>query len=268
MVYVSSDCEWYDSSYYDAEGVFTVHSEQVCSYSVYEDGFYPDAEAGGGSGNAGGDALAGGGGGTGDAPASEPPPVDLPDQPKAAIDPKAFMNCFSSLPDQGAKETITVYVQEPQPGLPFNYGTNSVGHTAISLTKSSGGQTITQTVGYYPGDTKLATVGTSSKLVNNQNLGYTVSITYNVLPFEFNAIAKFIANPPSAYNLYTYNCTNFVYDACKQGNITLPDPTGNMGMFQTGMTPAALGNSLRAVAPDQNVNAKGGTVGASHGPCN
>lgn len=263
---ISASCDWYDDNYIDGDGVVTIYSEYDCTYSIYDDGFYPGG-GGGGGGAPSGDPLGGGGGGGG-SEATAPAPVDLPDQPKSPIDPKAFMNCFGSLPDIGAKETITVYVQEPQPGLPFNFGVNSVGHTAISLTKTSGGQTITQTVGFYPTSSKLAATGTSAKVVDNTNLNYTVSVSYDVLPFEFNAIANFIANPPQTYNLYTYNCTNFVYDACSKGDITLPDPNGNMGMFQTGMTPGALGSSIRDVSDIVKANTNGGVVGQSHGPCN
>lgn len=265
MVAISESCDWIDDNYIDGEGVVTIYAYQVCDYEIYDDGM----DGGGGGGGApSGDPLGGGGGGGGSEASAPDAPVDLPDQPKAPIDPKAFMNCFGSLPDQGAKETITVYVQEPQPGLPFNYGMNSVGHTAISLTKTVNGQSITQTVGFYPTSSKLAATGTSAKIVDNTNLNYTVSVSYSVLPFEFNAIANFIANPPSTYNLYTYNCTNFVYDACSKGDITLPDPNGNMGFFQTGMTPGALGSSIRDVSDILKANTNGGTVGQSHGPCN
>lgn len=268
MLAISESCEWQQDTYIDGDGVFTVYAYQICSYSIYDDGFYPGSSGGGdGGGMPTGDPLGGGGGGGGNE-GSAPAAAVLPGQTKSAVNPKAYMNCFGSLPDIGSKETITVYVEEPEPGLPFNYGTNSVGHTAISLTKSYNGQTITQTVGFYPGDTKMALTGSPGKIVDNTNLSYSVSISYSVQPFEFNAIANFIANPPSTYNLYTYNCTNFVYDACKAGNITLPDPTGNVGMFQTGMTPGALGSSIRDVAPVTNANTDGGVVGTSHGPCN
>jgi len=262
---ISADCQWNDSSYIDGDGVFTVYSEYDCTYSIYDDGFYPGG--GGGGGTPSGDPLGGGGGGGG-SEGTAPAPVDLPGQLNAAIDPKAYMNCFGSLPDIGSKETITVYVVEPQPGLPFNIGVNSVGHTAIGLTKTYNGQTITQTVGFYPTSSKLAATGSAAKVVDNSQLNYTVSITYNVLPFEFNAIANYIANPPATYNLYTNNCTNFVYNACTAGGITLPDPTGNLGMFQTGMCPAALGSSISDVASVTNANVNGGQTGQSHGPCN
>lgn len=267
MVAISGSCDWVDANYIDSEGGVNIYSYQECDYEIYDDGYYPDG-GGGGGGVPAGDPLGGGGGGGGSESTAPEMTAELPDQPKAPINPKAFINCFGSLPDVGSTESITVYVQEPQPGLPFNYGVNSVGHTAISLSKTYNGQTITQTVGFYPVTAKLAPTGTTAKVVDNTNLNYTVSVTYNVLPFEFNAIANYIANPPSTYNLYTNNCTNFVYNACLQGNITLPDPTGNVGLFQTGMTPGALGASIRDVAPVLNTNTNGGTVGQSHGPCN
>ncbi|WP_316795085.1 hypothetical protein [Pedobacter agri] len=37
-VQIIESCAWYQDSYVDAEGDFTVHSERICSYSFYDDG--------------------------------------------------------------------------------------------------------------------------------------------------------------------------------------------------------------------------------------
>lgn len=259
---VVETCDWNDAYYVDAEGIVNIYTYQVCN--VVNDDLLKrsdDANDNGGDG-----ALGDGGGGGGDE-SSAPEIANLPQEAHDAIDPKAFMKCFSNLPDAGAKETVTVYVSEPWPGMPFNLGPNSVGHTTISLTKSSHGQTITQTIGFYPAEHKLAVTGSPSKMVDNGDMGFDVSITYNVQPFEFNAIINYLSNPASTYTLYDFNCTQFVYNACKAGKITLPDPTGNVGLFQTAMIPGALAASIRNAAPVSNANVDGGRVPESHGSC-
>ncbi|PAW94640.1 hypothetical protein CKK33_14520 [Mucilaginibacter sp. MD40] len=141
---ITETCSWNDENYVNAQGEVVIYSEQQCTYSSNNDGL-----SDGGAIAPGGD-YAGGGGGSGGSSESAPPVANLPGENSIRIDPKSYMNCFSTLPDIGSKMTITVYVVEAEPGLPFNIGTNSVGHTAIGLTKTYQGQTITQVVGFYP----------------------------------------------------------------------------------------------------------------------
>lgn len=269
MVYVSESCVWYESNYVDGEGVFTVYAEKVCDYTIYDDGYNPGGGSSSGGGYSGDPYGGGSGGAPSPAPEPETPPMaELPGQQNQKIEPKKFMDCFGSLPDVGSKMSVTFFVVEPQPGVPFNVGQNSVGHTAIGLTKTYGDQSITQVVGFYPDATGKDRVHAPSKMADNGGLDYNVSITYQVQAFEFNAILNAVANPPVTYDLYSYNCTNFAYDAGRAGGIKLPDPTVNVGMFQTGMSPGGLGNAIRNVADLNNTNTKGGTVGQTHGPCN
>jgi hypothetical protein len=263
---IVESCQWHDSSYTDADGVLVIYSEKICSYDVYDDGFNPTEGASGGGVSVPTDEdpvapQAGNGG-------APPQPAELPGEDGEKIDPKSYMDCFSTLPDIGSKMTITVYVQEPAPGLPFNVGSNSVGHTAIGLTKTYNGQSITQVVGFYPDATGKDKIHAPSRILDNSDLGYSVSIKYDVIASNFNKIAAFISNPPATYDVFSYNCTNFAFDACKSGGITLPNPVGNMGLAQTGMLPGALGNSIRNLTGVANNDTNGGVVGTTHGPCN
>jgi hypothetical protein len=262
LVQVIKNCIWSDSYYINGNGEVVIYSEQICSYDIIDSG------GGGGSGvGNSGPVYTGVGGGGGGTSATTPSVSNLPGETNPAINPKSYMDCFSNLPDIGSKMTITVYVQEPAPGLPFNVGQNSVGHTAVGLTKTYNGQTVQQVVGFYPDATGKDKMHAPSKILDNSDLKYTVSISYSVIASEFNKIAAFIGNPPSTYDISNYNCTNFAYNACKAGGITLPNPVGNIGMAQTGMTPAALGNSLRNVAPDKNINTSEGRIPETKGPC-
>jgi hypothetical protein len=271
-VQVSQDCQWNDSNYIDAEGVFTVYSEYDCTYTIYDDGFYPDVSGGGGSST--GDPLGGGGGGGGDS-SSAPAVSNLPGEFNPTIDPKAFMNCFGTIADAGATMSITVYVQEPWPGTSFNIGPNSVGHTAIGLSKSGGGSTITQVVGFYPNATGYSKIHAPSKVSSNGgDLQYNASITYNVSATQFSQIANYIANPPGTYDLSSFNCTDFVIGACQSGNISLPNASSIVGFNGATLspeysnTPAGLGTSLRNMQGKPGVSNSDGTTPNSHGPCN
>ncbi|MBL4675678.1 MAG: hypothetical protein JKY70_05665 [Mucilaginibacter sp.] len=253
---------WHDHNYINGEGEVVIYSERISSPATINDNF-------GSSGGftSGGD-FTGSGGGGGGAAGTAPPVSNLPGENNNKIDPKSYMKCFQSLPDAGSKMTITVYVQEPAPGLPFNIGSNSVGHTAIGLTKTYNGQSITQVIGFYPDATGKEKMHAPSKILDNSGLSYTVSISYTVIASEFSKIINFLSDPPKIYDLTQYNCTSFVNEACLKGGIKLPDPTGNMGLGTSGMMPSALGLSIRQVGSTGNANVNGGTVPLNHGPCN
>jgi len=247
----------------------TVHSERICDDLVIDDG------AGGGVSGSG-DYLGHGSssGGASGAPASDPPPVsNLPGESGPAVDPKKLMECFGNVASAGAKMTVTVYVQEPFPGTSFNIGPNSVGHVAIGLTKTNGSSSVTQVLGFYPDATGLDKMHAPSKILVNNSLDYNVSISYTVSSDNFNKIMNYVANPPATYDLTDFNCTSFVYFACKTGNVTLPNPYTTVGIpMPTGptsaMTPAGLGQSISLQKGKSNVNTNGGTTPNSKGPCN
>ncbi|MEO6520993.1 MAG: hypothetical protein ABIN91_04900 [Mucilaginibacter sp.] len=272
MVQVSVDCQWYDSNYIDSEGVATIYSENICTYSVYDDSFYPDMTGGGGGGTSG-DPLGGGGGGGGNA-SSAPAVSNLPGEDHPKVSPSQYMNCFGSVPNNNATMQVTVYVQEPFPGTSFNYGSNSVGHTAISLTKSSGGTSVTQTLGFYPDATGKDKMNAPGKLVDNSGLKYNVSISYKVDAVQFANLVNYLNSSLPTYDITELNCTGYVYNACQYAGITLPNPYTTVGLpYPDGtqaqaMTPAGLGNSIQNMEGQPNVNTSGGNIPASHGPCN
>ncbi|MDB4921833.1 hypothetical protein [Mucilaginibacter sp.] len=261
---VTEDCEWYDNNYINSDGMLVVYSERICTLSISgSDGTGDGFD--GGSGNYAGS----GDGGNGDS-AGTPPASNLPGELGPAINPKSLMDCFGNVPSAGAAMKVTVYVQEPFPGTSFNIGPNSVGHVAIGLTKTNGNNSVTQIVGYYPNASGLDKIHAPSKVVNNGgDLEYNVSISYTVSAGQFNQITSYISNPPTHYDLTDFNCTNFVYNACEAGGVTLPDPFSTVGLLPvTAMTPAGLGNSIEKLKGQNNVNTTGGITPNSKGPCN
>lgn len=260
-------CGWTDNNYVDGDGNAVIYSERLCAVN------FLDMGSGDGPGSpdpfSGQPAAPTAGGGA--APASAPEPSNLPDENKNGINPKDFMKCFQNMPDNGAIMKITIYVQEPWPGTTFNVGPNSVGHTAISLTKSNGRTSITQTVGFYPDASGLDKMHAPSKIVDNGgDLEYNVSITYQVTAENFNRIVNYISNPPATYDITEFNCTSFVNSACLAGNVIIPNPFAYSSLYPAHPVPApaALGSSIAQQKGDPNVNTTGGTTPFSKGPCN
>ncbi|KIA92225.1 hypothetical protein OC25_17440 [Pedobacter kyungheensis] len=274
MLRAVETCVWVQDFYIDAEGDFTVHSTQVCSTSFIDDGGsgggYYDGIGGGSP-----EPQQGGGGGGSASPPSPPPPSNLPGENNNTVNPREMMECFSQIPNPNAAFVVRVYVVEPQPGTSFNVGANSFGHVAISLTKTSGENSITQTVGFYPTGVGLDKLSSRSQIIDNGFDAYNISSTYYVTGENFQKVIDFISNPPKNYHFTDYNCSAFVYSAGQAGGIPIPDPTTQIGLGGPGgagyaKTPAGMASALReqkAKNPNLDINEAGGKIPESHGPC-
>lgn len=268
MIAPVTQCTWVDNNYVDGDGNAVIYSEQICVTSYVDLGGDDNSGGGGPSGGSSGDGSPAGAGGLG-TPAI-PEVSNLPGENKSGINAKDYMKCFQNVPDNGANMTVTIYVQEPWPGTTFNVGPNSVGHTAISLTKTNGATSVTQTVGYYPDATGFDKMHAPSKLVDNGGgMEYQVSISYSVSVENFNKIINYISNPPTIYDITDFNCTNFVNSACLAGNINLPDPFTYSPLYPSSpvLAPGALGDSIEKLKGNPNVNTTGGFTPFSKGPC-
>ena len=262
-------CHWVTSTYIDSEGVFTVYAESFCNY--YFDGVNPNEtdmksvifDGGGGGGN------------NNYQPPAPAEPTNLPMEEQPSKNPKKLMDCFGSTQSQTAAYQVKILVQEPQPGTSFNVGQNAFGHVALQLSKTEGGSTTTQTLGFYPSGTGLDKLNSASRIVDNGGLSYNVSATYYVDPQQFQHLITYVRNPPANYHYTGFNCTNFVYQAALQANINLPNPTtviglGAPGNTATAMTPAGMGSALRdfkANNPSANITTANGRAPASRGEC-
>jgi len=277
MMQVIESCAWYQDSYVDANGEFTVHSERICSYSMYDDGMNFWGGTGGGTVNQ--EAPSGGGGGgstTSDPTPPAPAPSNLPGENNNKVDPKKMMECFSQISSPNAAFVVRVYVVEPQPGTSFNVGANSFGHVAISLSKTSGNTTITQTIGFYPTGSGLDKLDSKSQVLDNGDIQYNIGATYYVNSENFQKVINYVSNPPQQYHFTDFNCSAFVYGAGQAGGIPIPDPTTMIGISGPGgagyaKTPAGMASALREQKtnyPNSDINGGGGTVPASKGECN
>lgn len=275
MLAMVESCTWVQSSYVDAEGDFTVHSERMCSYSFIGDNM-PSMYDGVGGGNSNSSGGGGGGGSSSSNTPSAPPPSNLPGENNNKVDPKKMMDCFAQISDPNAAFVIRVYVVEPQPGTSFNVGSNSFGHVAISLSKTSGNTTITQTVGFYPTGSGLDKLSSKGQMLDNGFGQYDVSATYYTDEASFKKVIDYVSSPPTNYHFTDFNCSAFVYGAGQAGLIPIPDPTTQIGISGPGgagyaKTPAGMASALReqkANNPNRDINEAGGTMPESKGPCN
>ncbi|MES2457902.1 MAG: hypothetical protein V4594_20250 [Bacteroidota bacterium] len=274
-------CSWWDSAYIDGDGIFTIHSERLCSYTIIDDSYYYGDYGGGGYFGPSDyyDQPSPGGGGYQPQPDPDPipPSSNLPGEEQQTVDPKKMMECFTALAaNPNANFQVKIHVQEPFPGTSFNIGPNSVGHVAMELTVTSGNQSISQVVGFYP----QATSGTQrmsgpSRIVDNSDLEYNVSATFYVSQGNFHKITNFITNAPDGYDFLTYNCTAFVYNAATLGGIDIPMGYTTVGLSGPGgatvaQTPAGLGSELRSMKannPNINISTAGGRARESKGEC-
>ena len=180
-----------------------------------------------------------------------------------------MMECFSKITSANAAFVVRVYVVEPQPGTAFNVGANSFGHVAISLSKTSGSTTITQTVGFYPTGSGLDRLSSKSQILDNGDIEYGIGATYYVTGESFQKVINYVANPPANYHFTDFNCSAFVYGAGQAGSVPIPDPTAVIGLG-FGKTPAGMASALRdqkAKNPNLDINEGGGRIPGSNGPC-
>lgn len=195
-------------------------------------GFGGGGYGGGGFGDSGTPPTGGGGGGGSNVDIIIPP--DAPEyhdisefEPPVSL--QSLFNCFAQIPDAGATYTVKLCVDLPVNGFwqaPFNLGA-SPGHTFLTLTKTNGSQTISQSVGFYP-------IGSGGNPVNPNATGrfknngnpphqYNAAITdYNVSANQFSMVMNnLLSHENDTYNLNNNNCTTI---ALNTFNLLLTTP--------------------------------------------
>lgn len=158
------------------------------------------------------------------------PPYEIPSG--AAINLNKYIKCFDNLPNNGAVYSITIYAD-----IPVNSNSNvaalggTPGHAFITLTKTNGSSSVTQTFGFYPqsGIKSILDVPTTSKMNDNSGHEYNASLTMNnVSEANFNAAkSTALSKSTNQYDLNDYNCTDYALDVFNAGRtnnkITLSD---------------------------------------------
>ena len=146
--------------------------------------------------------------------------VDNPVNPIA--DMQEYLECLSS--SQNA--TLTIYVDEPNPGSGDVHVDGIVGHAYISITQG----TNTSTFGFYPTEDKMGPIfneSSDSIIGEDDNTYFSTSLTTNISGNQLQQIINYSTNFNPTYHLDNYNCTDFVIGIGNIGGLNLSDAYDN-----------------------------------------
>jgi hypothetical protein len=174
---------------------------------------------------------------------------------------KTYFQCFTNVGGTDHLYTVTVCVDQPDPGTrtpwAFTSGGSSgstqannivnTGHTFLILSETYGSTTITRNIGFYPsGMVMPRTPSSPGQLNDDQNHYYNISGTFAVDNGQFFNILNFISSASiSTYNLSTNNCTTFAINAMTEAGIALPSTLGTWP-GGAGNDPGDLGQDMKS----------------------
>ena len=175
-----------------------------------------------------------------------------------------YNKCFTNIAGSGNKFSVTVCVEQPEPGTRTSWvvsgsgtagssaGSNpvNVGHTFLIFTQQTGSGAITRNIGFYP-KTNVNPVSPSAQGILNNNAGdqYDISLTVSVTNSQFFNMLNYVSQGNNAgfnYDLNTNNCTTFALNTLSAGNINLPRTIGSW-WEGTGNDPGDLGEDIRSL---------------------
>ena len=173
--------------------------------------------------------------------------------------------CFFSTVDLNKGATLTIYVDEPNPGTGDVKKGINVADTFIGITHGQN----QYTYGFYPnvpGYKTLANDNVGSVLGKDNEHIFSVSISAEVTPEQLQKIIELSQKSYTRqYNLSYSNCTDFAISVANLANITLPYCKGTW-TGGGGSAPGVLGKALRDSSTFKNkINTDGGKAPASKG---
>lgn len=200
-------------------------------------GDYDGSHGGGGSGNPG----------NGTVNKKKPEFYQLVTDP--AISLQSRFNCFDNIPDAGATYSVTLSADLIVNDDAFELVDDSweCGHAFITMTKTNGNQSSTQSFGFYPEPPilSLSTGPVGSKLNDNGDHDYDSAMTMSgISAADFKMLQIVALNKAhSSYDINDYNCTNYAMDVFNsirdaQYQITIDDWV--YGGVNFGKTPNGL----------------------------
>ena len=231
----------------------------------------------------GGGAGAPGGAGSGAGPGSASRVAVLPGN-SVIKSIKNYLQCFTNVGGSDHTYTVTVCVDQPDPGTrtpwTFSSGGSSgtsgggnpinTGHTFLIFTETYASTTITRNIGFYPSG--IVTPGRPSspgQLNDDENHYYNVSGTFTLDNAQFFNMLNFITEASTGtYNLNTNNCSTFAINTLTEGNIQLPRTEGTWP-GGAGNDPGDLGQDIKnSNIPGMALNTTAGYSKGNAGQCN
>lgn len=197
---------------------------------------------------------------------------------KPAIDLQKFFNCFNNVPDNGANYTIKLCTDLPVDGSPWwMESLLTPGHTFLTITKTNGSQSVTQSFGFYPisGLRSIWSSSCASKIIDDGNHEVEASIAMTITQSEFTAFkntALSIAN--SQYDLDDFNCADYAlycFNSIRSTPIEVPDTFRTFVNY--GTTPNGVYEKLKDMKDNNHAEAANIFIGetsspTSQGECN
>lgn len=189
---------------------------------------------------------------------------------------KKKLDCFNTVPDN----SNTTYTAKICADLPNDLNPNAllgpdrVGHAFITLTKTNGGNTVTQTFGFYPekGIKSISGVYVNSQIEDDgatqHQYNASYSINLNQLGFE-RVINSAQTYSKLKYNIKEFNCTDYaltIFNAGLDNNnqIFVPDwVAGSVTSSNYGTTPTGLYKKIKEM---KDAGKSGATTATGNAP--
>lgn len=175
-----------------------------------------------------------------------------------------FLDCF----DSTQSATLTVLVDEPNPGSGDTHSGTFVGHTFVSIQQGNN----VSTFGYYPvSDHIYPSINNSSAAVlgddGSGTQSFSASISATISGAQLQQILDAAINFNPTYHLDTYNCSDFAIDLGNLAGMGLPASNGTWP-GGGGSNPGTLGEHIRNLNTSNNsTNTTGGNAPASNKGC-
>lgn len=149
------------------------------------------------------------------------------------------LECF----DLNMPAQLTIYVEQSVEGS--REITANIGHAFVGIQQGS----IKRNIGFYP-ETAAASLLSNqvSKVKDNSNSPYHVSITINISPSQLTDVVTYIKNYPPVYDLNNYNCADFAIQVAAKGGLIIPSTIGKYGVFFEGRNPSDMGEDMRELS--------------------
>ena len=148
------------------------------------------------------------------------------------VDITKMFKCFDNVPSAGANYKIKLCSDLPSnnnPGVSANFSAVSGGHTFLTITKTNGSSSVTQSFGFYPKRMPsfwdpISPV--ASEMKDNGVQEINASIEMNITESHFTIIKqKAITWSTKKYELADYNCSDYaidIFNSIRSNPLTIP----------------------------------------------
>ncbi len=178
-----------------------------------------------------------------------------------------YTKCFTNTAGSSNSYTVTLCVEQPQPGSRETWGFSgsgssadnnpvSVGHTFLILNQTNSLGSTVRNVGFYPANGVTPLSPQSKGQINNDGShDYDISVTITMDNSQFFQVVNYInlwTESGLTYDLNSNNCTTFALNALATAGVNLPRTSGSW-LNGGGVNPGDLGEDIRTMALPSNM---------------